>query len=1146
MGIASYAVMDTTIMKSINFEFLHDKWPDLSGLGGFAEQYANPDPPSALVKLRAFAESMSHYIYQELDLSKPDFQPSLYELLKDEAFQNSIPSAVADKLHALRINGNKAAHGHTPSSEDAHWLLRETFDLAKWLFITFGDGEIGTCPTYNEPPYADSGIERGAARAAQEKKAILKKMWAQEAQLQALLAQLEAERSKTSGSERKVDVLEAHVKAGHEAADILKLDEAATRKRLIDSMVIGAGWDVGADGENTEEVTQEEEVEHQPTDTGIGYADYVLWDDNGKPLAVIEAKKTSKDAEQGRTQARLYADGLERMHLQRPIIFYTNGFDVYMWDDAGGYPPRLLFGFYSKDSLRYLVGFQRKEKITLDQAPTKQEVVDRLYQLEAVRRVCERFMEKRRKSLLVQATGTGKTRVAIALADVLIRARWVKRVLFLCDRKELRKQAKNAFSDFLNEPLTIVTARTAGVRDKRIYLATYPAMNKIFQTFDVGFFDLIIADESHRSIYNRYRDLFRYFDCLQLGLTATPVDFISRNTFHLFDCKDKDPTVYYSLDQAVEERYLVPYEVFTHTTRFLREGIKYRDLTEAQIRQLEEGGEDPECFDYENHQVDKQIFNRETNRAIIRNLMENGIKDRTGQWPGKSIVFARNHAHAILLSEVFDELYPQYGGKFCQVIDNYDPRAEQLIDDFKGIGNNKELTIAISVDMLDTGIDVPEIVNLVFAKPIRSLVKFEQMIGRGTRLCMDLFGAGKDKKRFRIFDHWGNFEYFDKKYKKAEPSQSKPLMQLVFEARIDLADATLRKSQPDAFDQIVKLIEQDLASLPEGSIAVKEKWREKRTVSRPETLRQFAPSTVLILRSQMAPLMQWMDIRGQIDAYRFDLLVANLQSELFKDSSRFHDFKDQLRNRISELQMHLNPVRAKAEIIKEVQGSEFWYSVTFDDLERIRKELRGIMQYKGGIVYPIPSHKYIDIHDGGVELARRSTRHPQMDMLLYKKRVEEALLELFDENPTLQKIRAGRPVTESDLYALTSLVLTRHPDVDLNVLKEFYTDTAAPLDHIIRTIIGMDPEAVRERFASFVNDHPGMNANQIQFLNLLQNHIRRNGSIEIERLYEPPFTKLHTDGLDGMFSDETLIDELIPIIDSFSQRINTDLHRDPR
>ena len=758
--------------------------------------------------------------------------------------------------------------------------------------------------------------------------------------------------------------------------------------------------------------------------------------------------------------------------------------------------------------------------------------MDRLYQIEAIKRVAEKFSTNHQKALIVQATGTGKTRVAIALTDLLNRTGWVKRVLFLCDRKELRKQAKNAFNDFLSEPMTIVNAGTARDRDKRIYLATYPAMNKIFQTFDVGFFDLIIADESHRSIYNRYRDMFRFFDCLQVGLTATPVDFISRNTFKIFDCAEKTPTAYYSIEDAVAEGYLVPYEVYTHSTNFLRKGIKYKDLTQEQKQQLEEDGENPADFDYDNHQVDKQIFNRDTNRAILRNLMDNGIREETDQYPGKTIIFARNHNHAILLNEVFNELFPQYGGKFCRVIDNYDPRAEQLIDDFKS-DKDSYPCIAISVDMLDTGIDVPEIVNLVFAKPIRSLVKFEQMIGRGTRLCPDLFGNGKNKTHFRIFDHWGNFEFFDRHYKKAEPTVSKSLMQQVFEARLDMACTALKKSAPDAFEPMISLIREDLERLSEETISVREKWREKRTVSRLDILRRFDPAAEKLLRTQMAPLMQWADIRGQVDAYRFDLLMTQMQTELLKKSGRFDDYKAQMRHQVGKLQRRLNPVRQKSEIIKQVESAGFWLTVTVADLEKVRRELRGIMQYRDKTEFQPLLPKMIDIQDGGEAFQRRPTRLKFADMPGYRAQVQAALLKVFDENTTLQKIKIGEPVSQSDLKALTSLVLTRNPDVDQEILQEFFQDTAIPLEFAIRSIIGMDAGAVNARFSDFTVAHPGLTASQVSFLNLLKNHISRYGAIEIEQLYEPPFTTLHSEGLDGVFASESIITDLLSIIASF-------------
>lgn len=1116
-------------MYSKNFEILRERWPELATLGGFAEQYARSDTSSALIKLRTFSEHLVEGIYHSHNLTLP-YQRNLFDLLAEESFKDSVPKVVLDKLHLIRVNGNKAAHGQPTQSETALFCLREAWDLGRWYFVTYGKGKADECPAFQDPPSGDI-----KAKLKKEKKAALEKLASQEAQLQELLLQVKTIRVQAKAAAITKAELFAFKTAGKTAADALKFDEATTRKRLIDQQLVKEGWHIDPTGGNTVEVTLEEAVPHQPTKSGIGYADYVLWDDTGKPLAVIEAKKTAVNSEKGRTQAKLYADGLEKKHGQRPVIFYTNGFDIFIWDDAQDYPPRQLFGFYSKDSLQYLVR-QRQTKQPLNTVKAKKEIIgERLYQIQAIQAVCEHFSAKHRKALIVQATGTGKTRVAIALTDVLVRANWGLRVLFLCDRLELRKQAKNAFTDFMNEPLTLVTAKTAQDRNKRIYLATYPAMMRILQTFDTGFFNLIIADESHRSIYNRYKDLFKWFDCLQVGLTATPVDKINHNTFKLFGCQGMNPTVYYSLEQAVEEKYLVPYEVFTHTTEFLRAGIKFAQLTDKQKEELEDAGEVPELFNYESQDLDKKIFSRDTNREVIRNLMENGIRDGVGQLPGKTIIFARNHNHAVLLSQVFDELYPQYGGKFCQVIDNYDPRAEQLIDDFKDPAN--PLTIAVSVDMLDTGIDIPEVVNIVFAKPVFSWVKFWQMLGRGTRLCKDLFGPGKDKAKFRIFDHWGNFERFEIPRPEADPSPSKSIMQLVFEARINLADTALAKADLNTLRDTAELIHKDINSLPDESIAVREKWKEKNTVLAKGVLDQFAPVTVTALRSDIAPLMQWVVYtHDHSDAYGFDLLVTNAQLELLRASGRLNDFRDKIQDRVNGLLMHLNPVRAKVDLIKKVQSSGFWDQVSVAALEEIRAGLRGIMHHrqKGGQTQPRP--KTIDVADGRIELNRRAANIHSIDMQLYRQLVEETLEKLFDTSPALQKIRRGEPVSEKDLTSLVSLVLTQNQDVNLELLREFFPESAPPLDFIIRTVVGMEPEAVERRFAAFARKL-AENSRQTHFLRLLKNHIQKYGSITVEKLYEEPFTTIDSYGLDGVFAEEAQIDELINIIETFQPQI---------
>ncbi|WP_019644810.1 DEAD/DEAH box helicase family protein [Novispirillum itersonii] len=1107
-------------MQSVNFEILRHQRPALAELGSFAEHYLHSDPASALTKLRIYGEQITKAIYWELRL-KPPAEATFDRLLAEPDFKKSLPPVVLDKLHVLRKEGNKGAHGGQIDPDRVPWVLEEAYQLGSWFMVRF----YGSKPT-DIPPFqtiAKPPPQKAGADADRE---------ALEARLAALVAERDALKQAYQAQAAQPD---SQARA-QQAADALLFDEATTRRRMIDVALADAGWLIGAKGQNTDQVGQEVEVTGQPTATGIGYADYVLWDDDHKPLAVIEAKKTTVSPETGRKQAELYATALERQYGLRPAIFTTNGYDIWLWDDAGGYPERKLYGFYSKASLQHLVRFKRSSRQPLSSLPLNPAIAGgpRLYQAETIKRVTEAFEKKHTKALIVQATGTGKTRVAVALTDLLIRAKWVTRVLFLCDRNELRKQAKNAFTDHLpTEPLTILNASTARKKEDRIHIATYPAMMNIFQTFDVGYFDLIIADESHRSVYNVYGDIFRYFDALQVGLTATPVEFISRNTFGLFGCKNQDPTAAYTLERAVEEKWLVPYEVFSHTTQFLRDGIKYDDLSDRQKQEVED---DPDTVEHEAGDLGRLVFNKDTERQILRNLMENGIRDATGQLPGKSVIFARNHDHAVLLETLFNEMYPQYGGKFCQVIDTYNPRAEALIDDFKGDGSNNDLTIALSVDMLDTGIDVPEIVNLVFAKPVRSRVKFWQMIGRGTRRCEDLFGPGQDKSVFRIFDHWGNFEYFAQNKPEAQPNTPKPLMQRLFEARLDLAATALSAAEIDAFTATARLIEADVRALPEDSISVREHLQEVHALLQDGVIEDFAPATVHRLKKQIAPLMQWVNVRGATDALTFDLLATTLQTAHLKKSSAFDTLKAEVVNAVNSLQMNLNPVKAKADSIRRVKSPEFWSSVTLPRIEDLRQDLRGIMQYcqtpGGSLLHQIRVYDITE-DETQIQTEKRSSNLISIDLAAYRARVEQALTELFATDPTLKKIRAGQKVSPTDLETLVSLVLTRHPDVDLHTLTEFFHDRAAPLDQLIRRIVGLDPQAVKAHFATFIQTYPALSASQTQFLQLLQNHIAQNGGIELARLADAPFTHLAEDGIFGVFPSDAQRDHLLAMIKTF-------------
>ncbi len=1120
-------------MKSLNFEFLRPARPELAALSAFAEAYVHPDPASALVKLRTFAEVLTVSIFHDLGLQREKHW-NLYDLLGQASFKSAIPRVVLSRLHLLRQNGNDGAHGKEVDTAQALRTLRDAFDVGRWLHLTFDSGDSEGCPRAFEkpPPGGLAGATKG--RLKHEKRQALERLATREAEMDRLLAELEEARAQIERAQKTSTELALLLEVGNAQAEALDLDEAATRARLIDEQLLAAGWDLSP---GSEEASREHPVPHQPTPSGKGRADYVLWDDDGRPLAVIEAKRAARHPGEGQTQARDYADGLEREHGRRPVIFYTNGYQTWLWDDAQRRPPREVAGFYSKDSLQYLM-YQRNESIPWGEMVAEAPISLRMYQQRVLLDLMERFASRQRKALVVMATGTGKTRVAVALADTLVRHKWAKRVLFLCDRRELRKQALGAFKELLpGAPVAVVGRDTAQNRDQRIYLATYPAMMKSYDRFDVGFFDLIIADESHRSIYNHYRELFLYFDALQVGLTATPrKGLIHRNTYEMFDCEDEDPTAYYPLEDAIAEKHLVPPEVQEFTTEFLRRGIHYKELSRKQQRQVEQGEERPELVGYEPGEIDRAVFNKDTNRQILRNLMDNGLRVADGTRLGKTIVFARNHRHAMLLHELFDEMYPQYGGSFCRVIDNYDPRAEQLIDDFKGLGSHPELTVAISVDMLDTGVDVPEIVNLVFAKPVFSYIKFWQMIGRGTRLCPNLFGPGQNKDRFLIFDHWGNFERFGESYQEPRPQRDRSLLERLFEARLDLARAALDHGDGAAFEATVELLVQDLQALPQESIVVRPHFREIRRLAQPETLRAFDAATESYLRSELLPLMRWRPVED-LEASRFDLLMARAEQAKLEGSAALSDRRDAVLNALAELPPNLNPVRAKATALERVRRPDFWDTATFAGLEMAREALRGILRFRRP-GRPGPRAKVFDITEDASKLERRRIvpRLEGLELVAYRQRVEAALRELFDTSPVLRKIHAGEPVSAEDLEELRDLVLEQHPDLDIYDLKQQYPDLAGHLDVVIRGLIGLDAAAVNRRFEGFVERHSQLSARQIQFLELLRGHIARYGVIELERLYDPPFATFHPDSLDGLFPEAA--DELWSIVAKFSPSAN--------
>jgi len=1122
-------------MKSVNFEFLRPGNELLANLAGLAEAVLHIDPGSALTRLRSFAEELTKSIYKEELLPRLP-QSTFYDLVKSPVFVDCVSKPLVHQINFLRIQGNDTAHGAEGDLRNAQLALKTAHQLAMYMAIKYYrvvQGEIASFAEVQDPTAMLARLQKTVSTYERE-------LGQQQEALQRVMDQLEQERL------RGLDKLEPPAgpdqhkrqQQSQAVADSLQWSEAQTRALLIDAMLVQAGWNVN----DPERVGREVDVDFPGNASGRGRADYVLWGDNGQPLAVIEAKKSGNVSLQaGREQARLYADGFERMGLQRPVIFYSNGYETFIWDDRQYNTYRPVYGFYSKSSLEYLA-YQRQYRVaTLEQHNPDLKIADRPYQIEAIKTVAAHFQKQRRKALIIQATGTGKTRVAIALAELLLRAGWAKRVLFLCDRKELRVQADDAFRQNLPDaPRCVIGGASRVDQTARIYIATYPGMMNRFAQLDVGFFDLIIADESHRSIYNKYRDLFDYFDALQVGLTATPVKFISRNTFDIFDCDSTDPTFEFGLDAAInnDPPYLVPFRVKDLTTDFLREGIHYRDLSDEQKRQLEEdlGEEEARRTTIAGRDIGRRIFSEDTDKIILENLIDNGIKDETGSLVGKTIIFAQRQDHAEHLEQLFCKLYPQYGTKVCKVIHNGIAHVDTLIKEFKKPDNS--FRIAISVDMLDTGIDVPEVVNLVFAKPVKSWVKFWQMIGRGTRLRPNLFGPGKDKQEFHIFDHYGNFEYFEQEYEEPEDTGSKSLLQTTFEARLELARAALRHSHGDAFDTAIALLRADIADLPETSVAVRRELRHVHGLLQTDQLQRFDASTQHLLSETIAPLMAARVLRDK-HATALDKLIAGIQRGLVEKATGFEDGKLALLAELDKLAVNIQAVRQKEPVLAEVRSADFWQQPSIARLEHARKELRDIMQYRqtqSAAGYGVATTRTRD--DNILAQERKVHIAGANEAMQYRRRLKDILDGMLAANPTLQKIRNGEAIAEQDLKTLTSTILTRHPGVSLDVLNEFYGRTAEQLHLTVRDIIGLDPGAIEAHFKQFLHGHPTLTAQQVSFMNLLKNYIAENGSIVVEKLYDAPFSSLSPDGIDGVFKT-TDADQLIAVLKPYLRDNNS-------
>lgn len=1107
-----------------NFNFLKSKWPDLAATGRQAEGYLNTDPNAAIFKTRLYAEKLIDLflVYFKIDI---DFDANFYEKISCLGRIKSINPAVVDLFTLVRRIGNKAVHTDYGDIKDAKECIKSIFKLSAWFYVKT-TGFRANIPKQIVWPVKK--IEKAIAKDSRNEylqelkkvKAELNK--AHQKELEALKKQLELAQPDSKQVEKDLAVV----------TNELGLTEAETRVKLVDVMLKEAGWNVA----NPEQVKTEFPVSPFPNPSGKGYVDYVLFDNVGKPIALVETKKTLESPATGQHQAKLYADTLEQMYQVRPVIYYTNGHETWMWDDASS-GPRQVWGIYAYDNLEFLIQ-QRKTKKTLKTVQIDPNIAGRAYQIEGIKRVYEDFEAGKRRALMVMATGSGKTRTAIALVKGLLQTNWVKRVLFLADRDELLKQAmdrKNSFKAFLpDSPRVRITPETIDNREASIYFATYQTMINYYDQYNVGFFDLIIADESHRSIYKSYKDILDYFDAYLLGLTATPVDFINRNTFNFFGCPNGDPTFHYSYEEAYSHvpPYLLRYQPWEATTNFLRKGIHWDELTEEQKRQLEEDGLSEELIDFDREALEEFVTNHDTNAFILQTLMNRGIK--VGDTIGKSIIFARNIRHAEFLLKIFNGLYPQYKGKLAAIIHSKIKNHEDLLNDFK---EKDRPRIAISVDMLDTGIDVPEVVNLSFAKPVYSKVKFLQMIGRGTRLCENLFGPGKHKEFFIIFDHWGNFRFFNIRPDGELPSESKSALQVRFELRIRLLEFFNRQGNLTRREEIIALLRNDIAALPERSIEVKKKWKVLESLKPDQIWLAVNDNLLNILRMEIAPLMQWVDVEGQLDAIWFDNELHRMElAQLTGD----HQYGRQVEKIILELQrlkLNLNQFQGVRDYVLQLMNREVWTGMDYDGLEHCRKTLRDLMKFRGNLMGK--PYLTLNLTDSGqrIEQITDGFSAPTLNMDEYIKRVETALQNEMQMQLVIYKIRKGEKLTELDSHTVYQLFDSGKFDFTLDELAENAHISKDDLDGLLRRFVGVDEAELNKRFEFFIYAHPSISATQMKVLDMIKNDIIKNRGISFASLYKDQYLAVNGQGIDGVFPDKRLNDEVISLIEPYRVKV---------
>ncbi len=928
------------------------------------------------------------------------------------------------------------------------------------------------------------------------------------------------------------------------------MKEKETRQKIIDKALEKAGWNVDDHTSVTTEFGIRKECADVKTPAmsyGSEYSDYVLKAKDGTPLAVVEAKKTSKEAELGREQAKQYCYNIQKQHGgDLPFCFYTNGLEIFFWD-LENYPPRKIVGFPNRDDLERM-RYIRNNRNPLTQELINTDIVGRDYHIKAIRAIMEDIESKRRAFLLVMATGTGKTRNAIALVDVLMRAGYVERTLFLVDRIALREQALDNFREHLpDEPRWPKRGEKIIETDRRIYVSTYPSMKNIISderyAISPHFFDLVIVDESHRSIYNAYGEILRYFNTLTLGLTATPKDVIDHNTFKLFNCDNGLPTFAYTYEEAVNHRppFLSDFEVMKIHTKFQDEGINKRTISLEDQKRLILQGKEIEEINYEGSELEKSVTNKGTNALIVKEFMEECIKDPDGVLPGKTIFFCATIKHARRIEELFDSLYPEYKGELAKVLVSDDSRVYGtggLLDQFK---NSDMPRIAISVDMLDTGIDIREIVNLVFAKPVYSYTKFWQMIGRGTRLLekKKIRSWCPKKKKFLILDCWDNFEYFKLKPKGKEPTPQIPLPVQLCGLRIEKIEKAQHLHHQDIAENEIEKLREEIATLPQNSVVISEARSHLHEVEKDRFWDALTDEKLMFLRMHIKPLFRTM---SQVDfkAMRFEkYLLETSIALLTEEEQKFDTLKSNLMEQIGELPLSVNIVAREQELIEKTQKESFWKNIKDEDFDRLKDRLSPLMKYRdtGAGVKKAAAFDLEDVVKVK-ESVEFGPEHESISISKYKEMVEERILELTESNPLLQKIKQGELITEIEAKELARILEDENPHITEELLRTVYRNRKARFMQFIKHILGIEilksfPETVEESFEQFIQEHTNMSVKQLEFLELLKDFMIEREKVTKRDLIQSPFTLIHPQGIKGLFN-KSEIEEILKLTEGLA------------